>query len=139
MPLHKEIELLEHYIDLEKLTAEKEIRVHCSVHGSFANETIAPFILLPLVENAFRQLCSYAIKNPMLSVIISVQNEVINTKLAWTKPVETSSLTNGRNVILQNISKRLKLIYPESHELKMMIETEKVFIDLNIKLKKAVN
>ncbi|SFQ53498.1 histidine kinase [Parafilimonas terrae] len=139
VPLRKEIELLQQYIDLEKLTAEKEIRVNCSVHGSFANETIAPFIILPLVENAFKQLCSYTIKDPLLNIIISVRNEEINVKLAWTKPIETSSLTNGRNVILQNISKRLKLIYPESHELKMMIETEKIFIDLNIKLKKAVN
>ena len=137
--LHKEIALLEQYIDLEKLTAEKEIRVNCSVHGVISNETIAPFIILPLVENAFKQLNSYILKDPMLSIIISVQNDIINIKLAWTKPIETSSLTNGRNVILQNISKRLKLIYPESHELKMMIETEKVLIELSIKLKKAIN
>ncbi len=137
--LQKEIALLEQYIDLEKLTAEKEIRVNCSVHGALSNETIAPFIILPLVENAFKQLSSYSLKDPMLSIIISVQNDIVNIKLAWTKPIETSSLTNGRNVILQNISKRLKLIYPESHELKMMIETEKVLVELSIKLKKAIN
>lgn len=139
VPLHKEIELLKEYIDLEKLTAEKEIRVNCAVHGSILNENIAPFILLPLVENAFKQLSSYVLNDPMLSIIISLQNDIINIKLAWSKPIETSSLTNGRNVILQNISKRLKLIYPESHELKMMIETEKVLIELSIKLKKAIN
>ena len=64
---------------------------------------------------------------------------MIDIKLNWNKPIETSSLTNGRNVILQNISKRLELIYPQSHELKMMIETEKILIDLKINLKKAIN
>lgn len=139
VPLHKEIELLQEYIDLEKLTADKEITVNCSVNGSPSYETIAPFVILPLVENAFKQLSSYPLKNPTLDIAISLQNEIIDIKLAWDKPIETSSLTNGRNVILHNISKRLQLIYPESHDLKMMIETEKILVELRIKLKKAIN
>ena len=139
VPLHKEIALLQEYIDLEKLTADKEVTVNCSVQGSPNHETIAPFIILPLVENAFKQINSYPKNNPTLDILIAIQNEIINIKIAWDKPIETASLTNGRNVILQNISKRLQLIYPESHELKMMIETEKIFIELRIKLKKAIN
>ena len=139
VPLHKEFTLLQEYIDLEKLTAEKEINVYVSINNPPLHETIAPFIILPLVENAFKQLSTYNLKNPSLGVNITLQNEIINIKLVWSKPIETSSLTNGRNIILHNISKRLELIYPQSHELKMMIETEKVFIDLKINLKKAIN
>jgi sensor histidine kinase YesM len=139
VPLPKELALLQEYIDLEKLTAEKEIAVNASIANSPSYETIAPFILLPLVENAFKQLSNYPLRNPMLNIGIAIQNEILDIKLNWDKPIETSSLTNGRNVILQNISKRLQLIYPESHELKMMIETEKIFIDLKLNLKKAIN
>lgn len=139
VPLHKEIALLQEYIDLEKLTADKAITVNCSVQGSPNHETIAPFIILPLVENAFKQLSSYPLNDPTLDIVILLQNEIIDINVAWDKPIETSSLTRGRNVILQNISKRLQLIYPESHDLKMMIETKKIFIDLRIKLKKAIN
>jgi LytS/YehU family sensor histidine kinase len=139
VPLHKEFALLQEYIDLEKLTAEKEVIVKVTINTSASYETIAPFIMLPLVENAFKQLSSYSLKNPTLDINIAHQNEMIDIKLVWSKPIETSSLTNGRNIILQNISKRLQLIYPQSHELKMMIETEKIFIDLRINLKKAIN
>ena len=139
VPLNKEFALLQEYIDLEKLTAEKEINVHASISTSPSSETIAPFIILPLVENAFKQISSYNIKNPTLNLYISLQNEMIDIKLNWDKPIETSSLTNGRNIILHNISKRLQLIYPQSHELKMMIETQKIFIELRINLKKAIN
>ena len=139
VPLHKEFALLQEYIDLEKITAEKDITVNTTTHGSPSYETIAPFILLPLVENAFKQVRSYSLKNPVLNINLSFQNEIIDIKLNWDKPIETSSLSNGRNIILQNISKRLQLIYPQSHELKMMIETEKIFIELRINLKKAIN
>ena len=139
VPVHKEIALLQEYIDLEKLTANKEITVNYSVQGAPNHETIAPFIILPLVENAFKQLSSYPLNQPTLDITVLLQNEIIDIKVAWDKPIETSSLTRGRNVILHNISKRLQLIYPESHELKMMIETEKIFIELRIKLKKAIN
>jgi len=139
VPLHKEFALLQEYIDLEKITTEEEITVNTVTNGSPSYETIAPFILLPLVENAFKQVRSYSLKNPVLNINLSFQNEIIDIKLNWDKPIETSSLSNGRNIILQNISKRLQLIYPQSHDLKMMIETEKIFIELRINLKKAIN
>jgi two-component system, LytTR family, sensor kinase len=139
VPLNKEFALLQEYIDLEKLTAEKEITVNASISTALTPETIAPFILLPLVENAFKQLNSYPLKNPTLNITVLLQHEMIDIKLNWNKPIETSSLTNGRNIILQNISKRLDLIYPQSHELKMLIEAERILIDLKINLRKAIN
>jgi LytS/YehU family sensor histidine kinase len=137
--LHKELELLQEYIDLEKLTADKKICVRTSINASSLHETIAPFILMPLVENAFKQLQTYNLENPSLNIDIALHNEIINIKLDWSKPIETSSLTNGRNVILHNILKKLELIYPLSHELNMMIETERIFIYLKINLRKAIN
>lgn len=139
VPLHKEIALLQEYIDLEKITAEKQITVNTLFNGSPSYETIAPFIILPLVENAFKQVSTYSLANPVVDINVLFQNEILEIKLSWDKPIETSSLTNGRSIILQNISKRLQLIYPQSHELKMRIETSKIFIDMKINLKKAIN
>ena len=62
VPLHKEFALLQEYIDLEKLTAEKHITVNAFIDTAPAYETIAPFILLPLAENAFKQMSSYDLK-----------------------------------------------------------------------------
>lgn len=137
--LQKELSLLEEYIYLEKLIAGKEIQVSSLINVTSNNETIAPFILLPLVENAFQQVLSYSLKNPVINLNLNLQQDVLHIELSWSKPIETSSLTNGRNVILHNISKRLQLIYPQSHELKMMIEAEKIIITLKLNLKKAVN
>jgi sensor histidine kinase YesM len=137
--LQKELSLLEEYIYLEKLVAHKDIQVSSLINVTSNNETIAPFILLPLIENAFKQVLSYSLKNPLINLHLHLQQDVLHIDLSWSKPIETSSLTNGRNVILHNISKRLQLIYPQSHELKMMIEAEKIIITLKLNLKKAIN
>lgn len=139
VPLNKEIALLQEYIELEKLTAEKNIEVNVLIKALPTYETIAPFILLPLVENAFKQLNSYNIHNPLLVVKVLLQNEIIDLDISWNKPIETSSFTNGRNFILQNISKRLDLIYPQSHDIRMTIEPQKIVVLLKINLKKAIN
>ena len=137
--MQKELSLLEEYIYLEKLVADKEIHVSTLINVTPNNETIAPFIILPLAENAFKQVLSYPLKNPCINLYIYLQQDVLFIELSWSKPIDTSSLTNGRNVILHNISKRLQLIYPQSHELKMMIEAEKIIIKLRLNLKKAIN
>ncbi|HYJ63799.1 MAG TPA: histidine kinase [Parafilimonas sp.] len=139
IPLQKELSLLEEYIYLEKLVADKEIQVSSLINVGSNNETIAPFILLPLIENAFKQVLSYSLKNAVIKQCIYLQQDVLHIEISWSKPIETSSLTNGRNVILHNISKRLQLIYPQSHELKMMIEAEKIILSLKLNLKKAIN
>jgi LytS/YehU family sensor histidine kinase len=137
--LQKELSLLEEYIDLEKLTAGTKIDVSTSINVTSSSETIAPFIIMPLVENAFKQVSNYALKEASVQINIHQQQDILYIKLCWSKPIATSSLTNGRNVILHNVSKRLKLIYPQSHELKLMIETERIVVTLTINLKKAIN
>jgi hypothetical protein len=59
--------------------------------------------------------------------------------LAWSKPGDTSTLYSGRGIVLQNISRRLNLIYPQSHELKVFINVTTVVVSLKINLRKAIN
>jgi len=137
--LQKELSLLQEYIDLEKLTNEKEIEMRAVIDAVPDHQTIAPFIILPLVENAFKQVSLFSLDKSKVNLNIQLHQDVLHVALSWSKPIDTSSLTNGRNVILHNISRRLRLIYPQSHELKMMIETEKILVKLSLNLKKAIN
>lgn len=51
----------------------------------------------------------------------------------------TSTLVEGKNIIPGNLNNRLKLIYPQSHEIKVLIEVEKIIVSLKIDLKGAIN
>lgn len=59
--------------------------------------------------------------------------------ISWNKPMYTSTLVEGKNIIPGNLNNRLKLIYPQSHEIKVLIEVEKIIVSLKIDLKGAIN
>lgn len=137
--LKNELVLLEEYIYLEEIIAEENLHVDTFINVPATSETIAPFIILPLVENAFRQVYHLPMKEKRINIKIELEQGILNVFLKWNKPVDTSTIAQGRNVILQNISKRLQLIYPQSHELKIFIEVEQVKVDLKVDLTKAIN
>ncbi len=137
--LGKELKLLEEYVELEKTGMAENLQVAVKITGNTVGERIAPFIILPLVENGFRQLSLLDLSDKSISLEIRVAEGSLYLRLAWSKPIDSSTLVNGSNVSLQNIGKRLELLYPQSHELKVVITTDHFIIDLKIELHRAIN
>jgi hypothetical protein len=137
--LGKELKLLEEYVELEKTGFGDDLRVSVKISGNSVGERIAPFIILPLVENGFRQLSQLHMPSKALDLEIRVAEGSLQMKVGWSKPIDSSTLTNGGSVSLQSIGKRLELLYPQSHELKVIITTEQFLIDLKIDLHRAIN
>ena len=137
--LEKELKLLEEYVELEKEGASDSLRVNMNVIGNVSGERIAPFIIIPLVENSFRQLSALDLKEKFLDLEIRIAEGSLFMNVAWSKPVDTSTLGNGGNAFLNNIGKRLDLLYPQSHDLKIIIKTHQFIIDCKIDLHAAVN
>lgn len=136
--LDKELELLQEYVELEKMALDNRVTINLKITPPSHQEQIAPFIILPIAENAFKQLSLHSIEKKALEIDAKVVNGVFNMTLSWSKPADTSTLYSGRGIVLQNISKRLNLIYPQSHELKVFIKVDNVVITLKINLHKAI-
>jgi len=137
--LTKELQLIEEYIQLEKSAAQENINVAYTIEGNATDETIASFILLPIIENAFKQVALLDVQHKTIAIQINVVNSTLSMQLKWSKPMDTSTLAEGRNIVLQNISKRLNLIYPQSHEMRFFIEVCEIVVLLKIDLKQAIN
>ena len=137
--LKKELDLLEEYAELEKISRKENISVNLKIMGDTQNEHIAPFIILPLVENSFQQLSVLPLADKSINIEIKVTEGNLSVKISWTKPVDTAALANGINGFLNNLRKRLNLLYPESYDLKLVIETSLLVIYLNIALRRAIN
>ncbi len=137
--LKKELDLLEEYVELEKISRKEVINVSLKIIGDIHHEKIAPFIILPLVENSFQQLSVLPLAEKSIDIEIKVIEGNLAAKIAWTKPVDTAALANGINSFLNNLRKRLNLLYPESYDMKLVIETGLLVICLNIALRRAIN
>jgi len=138
--LKKELALVTEYVHLERIMAAREhITIHLNNEANAHEETITPSIILPFIENAFRQVYLQPVPERCVHIHIRLHQSVLNIHIRWNKPTDTSTLAQGRNVIIQNIARRLQLIYPQSHELKTYVEVEQVRVELTINLRNAIN
>jgi two-component system LytT family sensor kinase len=136
--LRKEIEYLQNYIALEKIRYGADLQINFTIKGETANLAIAPLLLLPFVENAFKHGLSQQLEEAWLQIHLSIDQEEMVFKVENSKPdrVGTNlSSANKTGIGLQNVSKRLQLLYPGRHRLKILDEAETYLITLTIGLK----
>lgn len=128
VPLDKEIEYLRNYTELERLRFDERLSVSFLVKGNTQIVQIAPLLLQPFVENAFRQVPSQG-KYSWLSIEIVTQAAGLTCKIESSKPKDTSAETTAA---ITNTLNRLALIYPKRHSLKTFQEEETNLVIIKI-------
>ncbi len=73
VPLDKEIKYLHNYLELEKIRQGNQAEIRLTVSGEGDKCVIPPFLILPLVENAFKHGVSRAVKNAYLHVDVRIE------------------------------------------------------------------
>lgn len=130
--LEKEIEIMKNYIDLEKERYGNKIEISWSVEGDSRDKFIAPLLMLPFLENAFKHGASEQIEKPWMGVDISVKHNILRCKIANSKNEFVSNSTNG--IGIKNVKKRLGFIYPNRHELKISDEEDFFVVSMVVRL-----
>ena len=119
VPLEQEIQLLRDYVALEKLRFDEDrLTVQMEVDLDDPKQHIAPLLLLPLVENAFKHGASEQRDAARISIAIALKNKVLTARIENSKPAET--LEHKPGIGLQNLRRQLELLYPERHELEVV-------------------
>jgi hypothetical protein len=132
VPLDKEIEMMRNYISMEKIRLEGKTEIEFSVSGNLDGKMIAPFILLPFIENSLRE-SDHSAGGHWINLDISMDGNELYMKLANGISEETSAQQLS-SVSLLNVQKRLLLLYPARHELKMSYEPEMLVVILKIRM-----
>jgi len=142
MSLEKEFKMLQDYMALEKIRYGEQMDMTIDIRGNYSDKMIAPLLLIPFVENSFKHGTSKMLSKPWVNLNIIIENSTLYFMLNNSKPEDYVN-SNGKNGIgLANVQKRLQLLYPCAHELKMTSEpgyfTALLEIDLQTKNEKAV-
>jgi len=135
--LEKEIEIMKNYIDLEKERYGNKIEISWDIEGDIKDKFIAPLLMFPFLENAFKHGTSEQLEKPWLSVDISVRQDTLRCKIANSKNEYMPVNTHG--IGMQNVQKRLSFIYPDKHELKVNDEGNFFVVSLFVELKAKKN
>lgn len=135
VPLEKEIVMMKEYMQLEKISHNDEPEMEVNIKGDLNGKNIAPFLLLPFIENSFKYN-SQVTEQFWINMDIRVEGDNFFMKLTngiAEKVYEHSFGSNG----LANVQKRLTLLYPGKHELKITPEQEMLIVLLDIQLDEA--
>ena len=141
IPLSKELEYIEKYIELQKIRTANQNYVQYEVSGSPAEKKVAPMLFIPFIENAFKHSSNKKIDH---AIAIDIQVEKDTVKFKCENKFETlNTSSNGQNGHEMNglgnelIAKRLSLLYPEKHTLIVDRKDEKYSVELTIDHGKA--
>lgn len=131
--LNKELDYIRNYIDLQKNRFGNTIKINYSVSGNSDGKLIAPLMLISFVENAFKHGVNPEedsdIKIRIQISENSLELQVVNNKVTILYKEELAS-----GLGIENTSNRLKLIYPDKHNLKIENAAKEFSVRLKIML-----
>lgn len=135
--LTREIDYLNNYIDLQKLRTQitPDIVIELQIDGEADGLQIAPMLLIPFVENAFKH--GISLREPShIKIVLNIRdNELlfdvtnsIHTKTGIDPEKDKSGIG------LENVKQRLQLLYPDQHSLTIRENEKEFFIYLTLTL-----
>ncbi|QHT71962.1 histidine kinase [Rhodocytophaga rosea] len=147
IPLTKEVRIVESYIELEKIRYKERLDLNFNCKGDLSSSQIAPLLLLPLVENAFKHGASRELTQAWINIDLYLKTDKLKFKVSNSIPDKdlpgneelnerASEKTDG--IGLSNIKKRLEILYPSAHRLRVFREEDMFLAILEVDLNKRV-
>jgi len=132
-----EIKILDDYIELEKLRYDDRLTLSFVREIDNENEQIAPLLLIPFVENAFKHGASESRFESFINLEMTLQNGILEFNIENTKEQNGKKL-NDENIGLTNVRRQLELLYKE-YEVSIICEDAVFKVSLTVNLRKYAN
>ncbi|MEK6479986.1 histidine kinase [Catalinimonas sp. 4WD22] len=136
--LAKEIEQLKNFTQLSELQIEERGMVNFTTHNIRPDYQIAPLILIVFIENAFKH--SQSSQSSNISIAIDVRLSEDGKLEFYCKNnfhTETNAQDASRGIGLENVKKRLQLLYPNAHHLDIQQSDNYYEVHLSMQLQQT--
>lgn len=132
--LHKEINYIEEYIDIEQIRKGSDIHLDFNINIENENNLIKPLLLIPFIENAFKHISNYSnAEDNNISIEIEEKNNILKLYIENSKDNFTHLKKSG-GIGLKNVKKRLDLLYKNKYTLDIQSYEGKYKVELVIDL-----
>ena len=131
LPLSKEIDFMKKYIDLMKLRVSDKTEVSYNFPEEETGIKIAPLLFISLIENAFKHGVS-ATKESYINISMTSNEKTVQFAIENDNFPKKTDDKSGSGIGLQNVEKRLQLLYPNKHSFNTRIVNNRFLIDLKI-------
>lgn len=134
--IKQEIEFLKDFIEIEKVRWKNNLEVNCSWDIEDDNTTLSPLLLITFVENAFKHVSRSKTEKGFVRIDLKQRNGELSLFVENSKYTDTPTAEKkeASGIGLENIKKRLEILYPNRYDLHIS-ETDTVYsTSLSIKL-----
>jgi LytS/YehU family sensor histidine kinase len=131
--IEQEIQLMEDYIDLEKIRHRQAVDISFTKEIDNPAQRISPFLLLPFVENAFKHGVSESIIESSVTLAVKLSNGHLLFEIHNSKEEGTYGNSSDTAIGMKNSKRQLELIYPQhTLEVKDELKTFNVRLAINL-------
>lgn len=131
--LDKEISYISDYIELQKIRLVDWVKLSFTVTGNTAGKQIAPLLLIPFIENAFKYGVN-AEEDSVIKIDIVIDEKTLILEVSNNKVQTNIETTESSGLGLENTRGRLELVYPQKHSLFIRDEKHVFFVSLKLDL-----
>ncbi len=134
VPLEKEIEYLQSYIDLQQQRFGKKVKISVSLEVGQGHYELEPMLLIPFVENAFKHGTGM-IEDAQIDITLKAENNILNFTVR-NKYNEASKEVKDKTsgIGLTNVKRRLSLLYGKNHNLWLTAKDNWFLVSLQINM-----
>lgn len=116
--LVKEVEFLRNYIELERIRHGEQLDVVFEYPDVVPYQEVAPFVLIPFVENAFKHVSHFSRAN-RISIVLRCVDGQMDLRVENTFEPPDHGSDHRKGIGLENTRRRLELLYPQRHTLEV--------------------
>lgn len=131
VPLKKEVEFMQKYVELMQLRTAENTFIIANFGPLPDNAAIAPLLFIPLIENAFKHGVA-ATQHGEIRIAMHMEGNTVVFETRNNNLPKHGGDRSGSGIGLQNIKKRLQLIYPGAYSFNAGVEGDSFIAKLSI-------
>ena len=135
--LKEELEFIENYLLLEEKRLSNRCAIDFLINGDLMGLKIAPMLLIPFVENAIKHGARSTNEESNIDISVTIKNATLHVLVDNSKP-QIAPVSKREGLGLENVRRRLNLLYPNSHIIKIDDKEKTYHVNLTIDLTASI-
>jgi len=131
--IEKELQYIRNYIGIQMLRKTEKYNCDLNVSDSVKHFRIAPFILVPFIENAFKHVSNHAVKKNAIQIKMDyIDGEFLFSVVNDTDNILSSNPGEHAGIGLANVKRRLDLLYEDKYQLEIANADKRFSVNLKM-------
>jgi sensor histidine kinase YesM len=131
IPVEKEISYLRNYVELQRMRKDENYAISFVCDESLRGFTIAPLLLIPFVENAFKHVSHLPDKNE-IRIFLHRKENTFHINVFNTSDMKPRNGADHPGIGLRNVKRRLELLYKDRHVLQIQQNAQSFEVNLQL-------